>query len=64
MVQVMNIMFRRTESVPADIIAAFMGGVILDKDPVIRGLSDTFIRSNLISRETFLKLEKIQYTLI
>ena len=50
MVQVMNIMFRRTESVPADIIAAFMGGVILNKDPEIRSLSDTFIRPNFISR--------------
>ena len=64
MVQVMNIMFRRTESVPADIIAAFMGGVILNKDPEIRILSDTFIRTNFISRGTFLKLEKIQYTSI
>ena len=42
-------MFRRTESVPADIIAAFMGGVILNKDPEIRSLSDTFIRTNFIS---------------
>ena len=56
----MNIMFKKTESVPAETIAAITGGVILNKDPAMRSLSDTFIRINYISRRTSCKLEKIQ----
>ena len=38
MVQVMNIMFKRTESVPAETTAAIMGRVIINKDPEMRKL--------------------------
>ena len=61
MVQVMNIMFKRTESVPAEKIAAITGRVIINKDPEMRKLSEHLFAHILPVNELHVSWKKIQY---